>query len=218
MRLEDEEEDFEEWVESKQEEQVVTEEKPDEKEPYTHPTMDDLYADTDINPVKAGRAFGKWVEGDAYGIRQEQQTGKESEDAKYIEKIIAGAKTHYSGLLHRGIVVDGKTLSQLEQASVDGRTIDMLGTSSWTMNKAVSDKFAEEGKDLYSYQFSAGETIYSVVFHTNMPENNVAVDIEWASGLGQGEIIMSREAGFTIRTMEKDDDTGIVDVYLNYEE
>jgi len=221
MSLEDEEEDFEEWVEERRAEQIAESEREPERVDLSSlsetEAFEAMFGDMDVPLRKVGNALFDWGGGEAYDIRMAQQLGYETEEAKLIERIIKESNYHYTGDLHRGIMADQKTYDMYrnmasEDYSGEVPVVNMLGTSSWSSNPAVAEEFSKKANEMGGLDFDDSER-YAIVFHTEMPESDLAVDVDRFIGLGQDEVIVSREAEFMPTHIEETDD-GTLHVYL----
>lgn len=198
------------WLERKQEQNKIAQPEPKVEKKLTAEDLDKLdemsalekmYEGTDIEARKAARAYGRWAEGEAYGIRAEQQSGEESKESLFIEEAIKKSNVHYTGNIWRGIMADSDTVEKLKQLfsddaeyMFDNILLDMKGTSSWTKDVSIAESFAKEAYNYGAAKLSGEST--PVVFQVSMSENSVAVDIDRFVGLGQSEVIMSKDARF----------------------
>lgn len=179
-------------------------------------TIDRMYGGTEIKKDDAIKAFRNWADGEAYDIRFSQQMGNDSNEAKYMERLIKESNIHYSGDLYRGIIAD-EAMSRELLDILDGEAQDnvfefgMLGTSSWSTKKDIADDFSKYADKIGGLDIEKG---IPVVFHIKLPPNDYAIDIDEFAGLGQGEVIVSKNTRFFGEHIQQRTD-GTIDVWLD---
>lgn len=188
-------------------------------------TIDKMYYGTGINKEKAKEAFSDWANGAAYDIRFSQQMGRPSDEAKFIEKLIAKSNVYYGDgktSLYRGIMADKETASIYYKAledmengeDVDTIMLDMKGTSSWSYAKDIADDFSKNADKIGGLDSSDFKDSTPIIFNYVPSKNDkVAIDIDEFAGLDQKEVIVSERANFVVSYISIND--GVIEVDLD---
>ena len=205
---------YEEWKNQhkKQEEQAEEQEKTSER----------YFKGTGIDPEEATSAFRDWADGLAYDIRFAQQNGYKSAEAAFIEKCIKNSNEHYTGPLYRGIMADRKTVDRyyaILDAVENGDEVDFelenaMGTSSWSTSLDIAKVFSHNANKIGGLDFEEGDYTPIVYRVFAQKGNKTALDIDEFAGLGQKEVIVSKDTQFALSHIDISDDGTI---YIDYE-
>lgn len=98
---------------------------------------------------KMARAAYTFTTGEYSKIRKFQQDGPPPNRiaaSSNVEKFIKKSPKWNGGTLYRGIGVDRETADTIVQNCREGKTMGMLGTSSWSSSKKVARMFARRQK------------------------------------------------------------------------
>lgn len=146
-----------------------------------------------------------YATGYAYDMRHWQQTGQgtsemTAEEAKImsenVEKFIDKSPKWGGGELYRGIGVDRETAIAIEQHALSDKPIDMLGTSSWTSSKDVTDEFLGTASN------------YAIIYKTSGTKKGTSID--HLSEFSQDEVLISKDARWRCKQIYGD----VEDMYL----
>ena len=146
-----------------------------------------------------------YATGYAYDMRHWQQTGEgtselTADEAKTmsdnVEKFIEKSPKWGGGELYRGIGVDKETAIAIEQHALSDKPIDMLGTSSWTSSKDVTEEFLGTASN------------YAIVYKTSGTKKGTSID--HLSEFSQDEVLISKDARWRCKEIYGD----VEDMYL----
>ena len=162
-----------------------------------------------IDGEEALELLNDWADGLAYDIRMGQQMGYASEEAKDIEKLIARMPGEKS-TIYRGMILDDEDLAKFTKV---GSSVNMKGTSSWTISDKVAKTFSKEAEQIGGLDLgldSKNAVVVKANFSNksdlNLPIYNLLDDFYFP----QYEVLVSEKAEFVVEEVVKEDGVTII--------
>lgn len=164
-----------------------------------------VMADTGLDREEAEQ-MRKAVKGfsgsDSSQVRESQQQGSPSSQAKAVEDYIASAPTWNGGRLYRGISVSPSEANKLIADAEAGKPFDQRGTSSWTSSSSVGKDYTSPGTT------SSGKV--KILYRTSGTSQGTSIQ-HLSEHPDEHEVIISKDAQWVATSVKKQGATYIID-------